>query len=550
MNRAPELIVLNPNIITMDERVPSASGMAVSSGRITAIGGRDEVLALAADETVVREVKDGAVVPGFVDAHNHPLQAGITDLFELSISPEASVPEICAAVSTATLRSGPGSWVLGSGWGTSLLVELEREASLAMLDAASGGHAVLLVDDSRHNRWANSRALELAGITDQSQDPELGRIVRDRSSGRPTGLLFESAGLLVEEVARRANVREPADFEAAAHRALELLAGYGITTVQDAAASIDSMRAFAALDRRGELNAWVVSSMTVNDQIFGYSTLGDDLIAQRENVATPRHKPTFIKIFLDGTPPAFSGAFLHPYLDDGHHGNQFLGETVMPFDELKSWLIKVGRLGISAKIHCSGDAAVRMVLDAVAEVRKLGLTETTYHVAHGQFIDESDLPRFASLGVVAEASPFFWFPGVISDALRKVRPESEIARMHPNRTLLDSGALLAVGSDWPVSPTPDVWLAIQGLVTREDPTGSRAGTLAAAEAITIAEALAAVTIGGATALGLDEIAGSLTVGKSADFVVLDRDPYSTPVHALAATRIIETWMGGTRVFAA
>lgn len=552
MSGAADLIVTG-RIYTVDRSRPWAEAMAVREGRILAVGTADGLAAFRGPDTDSLDLGDAFVMPGLVDVHNHHAHAGRAELYELTFPNTASLQEVLEAVRAyASALDADGrsadEWIVGSSWGTGLLDELSHASARRALDEAAGGRPVLLTDDSHHNRWASSRALELAGIDASTPDPDRGVIVRDPQSGEPSGVLLEAAGLLVEAVAAPAVALSAEQQQQASLRAIEIVHSYGITAFQDAAISLDQMRALKALDDRGALDAWVVSSMTVNDQIFGYAELGDALIAHREELTGEHHRPDFIKIFLDGTPPAHSGAFLEPYLPAEGYGDHFHGTTTMPADELLGWLRRTAAQGISAKIHCSGDAAVRMVLDAVEAVRADGHTEPLYQVAHGQFIAKDDLPRFAQLGVAADISPFLWFPGVIADALSTVRPADEVAGLQPNRSLIDSGALVAGGSDWPVSETPNAWEGIQGLVTRADPTGQRPGVLGPEQAITLQEAVEVFTINGATAMGLGSITGSLEAGKSADFVVLDRDPFEIPVTELVSLRAERTYFAGRPVY--
>lgn len=204
--------------------------------------------------------------------------------------------------------------------------------------------------------------------------------------------------------------------------------------------------------------------------------------------------------------------------------------------------------GISAKIHCTGDASVRLVLDAVQKVREAGLIEPKYHIAHGQFIHPDDLPRFAELGVTADISPSLWFPGVIAEAMKLVLPAERASRMHPNKTLLASGALVAGGSDWPVSVSPNAWEGIYGLITRKDPTGAFPGTLWEEEAVTLADALRIYTVNCAKAMGLEELTGSLEVGKFADFILLSADPFEVELEELPLITAQQTWFSGQKVY--
>lgn len=549
MPATADLIITGARIYTVDRDNPWASALAIAGGRILAVGSDDDIAHYRGEGTTVRDLGGAFLMPGFVDAHNHHAEAGKADLYQLTFSGEASYEQILDAVREYAEGKGPGAWIIGSSWGSGLLEQLARVDARRGLDEASGGRPVILTDDSHHNRWVNSRALELAGVTRDTANPAGGIIVPDPDTGDPSGVMLEAAGILIEEAVRKDHALSDEQHERASARGVEIAHTFGITAFQDAAISLEGMRALKALDDRGELRSWVVSSMTVNDQIFGYADTGDALISRGEEFRGDHHRPDFIKIFLDGVPPAYTGAFLHPYLPDDEHGAHFHGHTTMPPEELLGWLRKTAEQGISAKIHCTGDASVRFVLDAVEAIRAEGHREVRYHIAHGQFIDPADLPRFAELGVTAEISPFLWFPGVIADALGTVRPQSEVQAMQPNRSLIDSGALVAGGSDWPVSETPNAWEGIQGLVTRADPRGQRAGRLGPDQAITLPEAIEVFTINGATAIGLGELTGSLEAGKSADFIVLDRNPLEVDVNTLIDTRVVETWFEGQSVFA-
>jgi len=543
-----ELVLTGGRIWTGDSAAPWAEALAVGGGRLLAVGTDAEALAFAGERTERRALDGAFLMPGLVDVHNHHALAGRTDLFELSFSSSGSVEEVLAAVREYAAELPADAWITGGAWGSNLRTAISNEATRARLDEASGGRPVMLMEDSRHNRWANTRALELAGITADSDPGEGGVIELDPVSGQPTGVLLESAGLPVEEAMARTRRLSAEQHRAASRRGVELLNSYGVTAFQDAAVSLEILEALRALDADGELDAWVVSSLTVNDQIFGYDPVGEGLVWQGEAFRTEHHRPDFVKIFLDGVPPARTGAFLEPYLPDDAHGDHFLGETTLPPEELWGWLRRTAERGLSAKIHCSGDAAVRLVLDTVARLRAEGFTETRYQVAHGQFVAESDIPRFAELGVSADMSPFIWFPGVIPEAIATVLPAERAGRMQPNRALLDAGALIAGGSDWPVSESPNAWEGIHGLVTRADPAGVFPGTLWAEQAITLDEAMAAFTINAAEAMGLGGETGSLVAGKSADFVVLDRDPFAHPAEELVRTTVAETWFAGRRVY--
>jgi predicted amidohydrolase YtcJ len=543
-----DLIITHAAIHTLDATHPRAEAMAIAGGRIAAIGAAAEVLAHRGPNTEVRNLGGAAVMPGLIDVHNHHALAGQADLFELNFSAHASFDEIVEAVRARAGTLGEQEWILGGTWGSTLVGYLSRSEAKERLDEASGGRPLALVDDSHHNRFANSRALELAGITRDSEDKDGGVIVRDPETGEPTGLLLEAAGMPVGEAISRTQKLSVEQAVRASERAIEILHGYGVTAFQDAGVSTDILRSLKTLDDEGRLHAWVVSSLLVNDPALGFSPLGDELIAERERFRSPHHRPDFIKIFLDGVPPTRTGAFLEPYLPDRDHGAHYAGATSMDFAELTDWLLRTAEQGLSAKIHCTGDAAVRAALDAVEAVRNAGFSDPKYQIAHGQFVHPDDRTRFAALDVAADISPFIWFPGVIPNAIAEVLPAELAKHMQPNRDLIDAGALVAGGSDWPVSESPNCWEGIHGLVTRKDPNGVFPGALWPEQAITLDEAVSVFTIDAARAMGVDDVTGSLTVGKSADFIVLDRDPFEIDPDTLVQTTVTETWFEGRNVY--
>lgn len=542
-----DLILRNSTLYTVDRGRPRASAMAVAGGRITAVGDDADIMPYAGAHTTVRDLGGRFVMPGLTDVHNHHALAGRADLFELTFSVTASLPEIFQAVRDHAAGLDPEAWVIGGSWGSGLMGEISTHAARRALDEAAGGRAVLLTDDSHHNRWASSRALELAGVTPATADPDGGQMLRE--DGAPTGVMLEAAGRMMEQAIPAEARLDHEGHRACSRRGVEILNQYGITAFQDAAVSTDTMAALQSLDEVDELNAWVVTSMLVNDLIFGVSPIGEELMPLGAQYAGPHHRPTFVKIFLDGVPPARTGAFLEPYLPD-HHGDHFCGDPTMTFDELLGAMRTAAQAGLSAKVHCTGDKSARMVLDAVERLRAEGFTSPRYHIAHGQFVDPADLARFASLGVDADISPFLWVPGVIPQAIAEVLPPERAAHMQPNRDLLDSGALVAGGSDWPVSESPNAFEAIAGLVTRQDPTGTFPGSLWPEQAVTRQEAIEIFTLNGATAMGLGDVTGSLAVGKSADFVVLDRDIATVDPSDLLGTVVEETWFGGRPVYTA
>jgi predicted amidohydrolase YtcJ len=546
MTTIADLILTGATVRTVDREHPLAEAIAVGDGRILAVGTASEIEAFRGRRTEVRDLDGAAVYPGFVDVHNHHAVAGVTDLFELSFGTSLGLDEILDVVRDRAAALPEGAWVTGGSWASTLMDELNSSAVRRRLDQAAGGRPVMLSDDSHHNRWANSEALRLAGIAKETI-PADGVTLLDAVDGEPTGVLLEAAGILVAQAHARAGGLTTEQHRLASRRGVELLNGFGVTAFQDAAASLEILGALKTLDEADELNAWVVSSLTINDEIFGFDTIGDALIDRGEEFRTAHHRPDFVKIFLDGVPPARTALFIEPYLPDEAHGAHFHGTTTMSFDELYDWLRRVAERGLGAKVHATGDGSARLLLDVIERLRSEGFADAPFQIAHGQFLAEDDIRRLVELRVSADISPFIWYPGVIPDALAAVLGD-RAEHSQPNRSIIDAGGLVAGGSDWPVSESPNPLEGMQGLVTRADPLGRAPGTLWLEQAITAEEALEVFTVNAARAMGLDTETGSIEVGKSADFVVLDRDVVAGPADRMIEARVLSTWFAGREVY--
>jgi predicted amidohydrolase YtcJ len=543
-----DLILHNGAIYTVDPQRSWAKAVAVGGGKILAVGGEAEVLALRGAKTDIVDLGGAMVMPGINDVHNHHFLGGQADLYETNFSPLLSFDDILGLVRATAAKAAPGEWIFGGIWGSDLIGRLSSLDALAALDAASGGHPVMLRDDSQHNRWVNSRALALIGITAETPDPPDGEIVRDAATGKPLGLLYEKASALAERAVAAAAGQSPDRGVTTARRAVEILNSYGITGFQDAAAMLPILQALKALDAKGQLSAWCVASMPAHDTLFGEELFGDDLVALREDFRSPHVRPDFVKIFMDGVPPARTAAMIDPYIADKLHGCCFRGDVKLSVPELARWIAKYEKQGLGVKIHCAGDGAVRATLDAVDVVRSFNGPGRRHHIAHASFIDPADVPRFKELDVVADLSPIIWYPSPIVEAIRQAVPEDRAKRFWPNRDLLEAGALMAAGSDWPVMPTPDPWLGIEGMVTRRNPDGDFPGALWPEQALDLATVLEIYTINPARAMGMEAVTGSLEVGKSADFILLDRNLFEIPAEELADTKVTRTYFEGKPVY--
>jgi predicted amidohydrolase YtcJ len=539
-----DLVLRNGRIYTVDSANLWVEALAIRDGKLIFVGTDNDATSFTGSDTRVVDLKRKMVMPGINDVHTHPLLGGRADLYECHFLPTLTLEEVLAVVRADARKARPGAWIVGGSWGSNFTSTLSTLEALRALDEASEGHPVLLRDDSVHNRWVNSRALELAGIDSSTPDPRGGVIVRDEATRAPVGLLFESAVAAVEHAAETASPHTLETNVSALARAIEILNSYGVTGLQDAAVSGAVLAAYNHLDADGKLSVWVVGSMMAEPAGFLNDLVGDELIDQRARFASRHVMPTFVKIFLDGVPMSRTSAFIEPYLPDQAHGCCFRGTTTKTLPQLARLIAKQEDRGLAVKIHCAGDGAVRTALDAFDVARSFkGATHLTHHIAHAGFIDPADVLRFKELNIVADLSPILWYPNQIIDGIEQAVGD-RVRQYWPNRNLTEVGALIATGTDWPVIPNPDPWSGLEGLITRRDPSGKFDGALWPEQALDLAEAIAAYTANPARAMGLESVTGSLTVGKSADLIVLDRNLFEIPKTEIADTKVLMTYFEG------
>ncbi|MEI4271190.1 amidohydrolase [Klenkia sp. LSe6-5] len=543
-----DLLVTGARIWTADPDRPWAEALAVRDGVLLAVGAADELARHAHPGTEVHDLAGALVVPGLVDGHVHLNLAGAQAAFELPLLPTDQLPDVLAKVRAWAAELGPEEWVVGGILGSTVLGQLTDESHRLALDEASGGRPVLIRDDTMHNRWVSSRALELMGVGPDTPDEEGGRFVRD-GAGRLTGVLHELASARAESAFAASVPDMTARIREAVATAVRVMNSYGITSAQEAATMGAPLAALRDLEVRGELTMRVVASMPVRP-FLEEGPVGADLIARSRDLTGDLVRPDFVKVVLDGVPMTRTTALLEPYLC--RHGEPgTTGELYYTLDDLVAEVERCHDLGLGAKFHATGDASVRLVLDAVEQVQARRGPGPRFQIAHTEYVHPDDLPRFAALGVVADASPHLWFPGVIQDSIAEHVPEHVVAASWPFRDLVDSGAVVAAGSDWPcAAPTPDPWTGLGAMVTRANPDPAVPGTLNPAQALTVEEALTAFTAHPAQAMGLGDVTGRLTAGRAADFVVLDRDVFAVDPGELHATRVLRTYFAGRLVHTA
>ncbi|MER6676623.1 amidohydrolase [Streptomyces sp. NPDC000983] len=537
-----DLLFTGGPVLTPEGR--TATAVAVTGDRITAVG-HGEVGDLAGPRTEVVDLAGRLLLPGFQDAHVHPVPAGL-EMTQCDLTGARTAAESVAAVRAYAEAHPEREWITGGGW--SMEAFEGGTPTKELLDAAVPDRPVYLPNRDHHGAWVNSRALELAGITRDTPDPADGRIERD-ANGEPSGTLQEGAMRFVGRLTPRA---APEDRLAALLHAQRHLHSLGITAWQDALVGDflgmdDPAEAYLAAARAGSLTARVVGALWW-DRGRGAEQI-PELVQRRAALSHGRFGAGTVKLMLDGVAENGTAALLDPYLDGCGCATANRGASFVDPAQLPKYVTELDALGFQCHFHALGDRAVRDALDAIEAARAAnGPSDTRPHLAHLQVVHPDDVARFARLGATANIQPLWAAHEPQMDELTIPFLGAERAGwQYPFGALLRSGARLAAGSDWPVS-SPDPLEGIHVAVNRVTP-GSTGAVFLPDERIALEAALTAYTAGSAYVNHLDDT-GRIAEGALADLVVLDRDPFAGPAEEIAATRVAQTFVGGERVYAA
>jgi predicted amidohydrolase YtcJ len=529
-----DLLLFNAHVYTMDAQHPQAQAVAIAGNRILAVGGDADLRPLLRRGGQKVDLRGRPVIPGLIDAHIHFgwYSLGIYQS-RVDLDNVPTLAEALARVAERARTRPPGQWIQGSGWNKNVWPS-PTFPTAADLDTVAPDHPVALRDKSHHATWVNSHALKLAGITSSTPDPSGGEIVRGEE-GQPTGILLETAGGLVSQVIPEPDVETMAQALrqgiAEAHR-------LGLTGIHDPG----HPTVFAALQvlrARGELSLRALvhvpsDGLQAAIDLGLRSGLGDELV-----------RVGGLKIFADGALGPQTGHMLAPY--EGTSEN--LGIPTHTADELRELVRRARAAGISVAVHAIGDAANRAVLDAIEKTQQdPGATRyqtLPNRIEHVQLLHPDDVPRLAGLGVVASMQPIH----ATSDMEMAERHWGRRCNLaYAWRSVLDSGAVLAFGSDCPVE-TLDPLPGIHAAVTRRRADGSPGpeGWIPE-QRLSVAEAVQAYTLGAAYASGEARVKGSLAPGKLADLVVLSDDIFCVEPTKILDTQVQMTLWDGRIVY--
>lgn len=535
-----DLVLTNGRIYTVDNARPVVTAMAVRDGRVTFIGSDVEARALIRSSTRVVDLKGSAVYPGFTDAHAHLLGLG-TMLQRVNLAGSTSYDEVISRVKSFVRDVKPGQWIEGRGWDQNRWAVKEFPTHDALTRAFPNNPVVLERVDG-HALLANRRAMELARVSSSTADPPGGRILRD-PSGAPAGVFVDNAQELVTRAipaATRAETRSA--ILAAIHEANR----WGLTGIHDPGENAETISIYEELARAGNYSLRNYVMISDPGAPGSASALANPYIRRGPQSALYNGHLWIraLKLYADGALGSRGAALLAPYSDEPTNSGLLVSQPA----HIEAWAETALQRGFQVNVHAIGDRGNRIVLDAFeTALRKFPRADHRFRIEHAQVLSPQDIPRFAQLGVIPsmqathQTSDMRW-------AEARVGPE-RIRGAYAWRSLLNTGVVIPNGTDFPVEEVNPL-LTFHAAVTRQDPSNQPAGGWYPEQKMTRQEALQSMTIWPAYAGFQEKILGSLTPGKYADFVVLDRDIMRVPDTEILSARVTSTWIGGKLIYQA
>ncbi|MDX1460205.1 MAG: amidohydrolase family protein [Xanthomonadales bacterium] len=532
--QAPADLVFHAGLVyTVDRDRPRAEAVAVRDGKIAYVGDEQGLAPWIGPETERVEIGKGMLLPGFHDSHNHPMAAG-TRVLRCDLEGRTWPAGVLEALRRCASELGAGEWLRG----TNLTAQAFHGTGpdKRQLDAITGDRPAL-IQSIGNPFWANSAALEMAGIDDDTPEPEFGRIVRRPGSSEPSGLLDGEAA---NEIYRLL----PIPGEAALQRSLEWASrqanAFGIVSSNESAARPELVAAFISVAQRGDLTRLRLQVAQRWDRDRGLEQL-DEIMKAAHASDDPMLNLRSVKLFLDGDSAHQDAALLRPYASGG------LGALNYEDESLFQIVRRLDEAGLDVHFHAWGDRAVRQALDAVEQAIAVNPAwDRRHQVAHLGLVDPDDLPRFAALGVTADVQPLWAYLDDERRSLGQQLDAERAGRLIPIRSLFDAGARVVAGSDW-ISESMNPLVAIRYAVTRQKSDGSDA-PWNPAERAGLEQMLEAYTINGAWLARQENVTGSIEEGKAADLVLLDRNLFELAPYEIARARVRMTLVNGEVVY--
>ena len=535
-------VFLDGSIHTFNESLSIENSIAIKDGYILAVGNKSSIQKLIGEKTKINRLDGKMMLPSFHDAHSHPIWDGVnrlkcilTDLYDIQ-----SIKDVLRECLNSDLTKSTG-WIVGSGLNIGLFPAGNPNKSL--LDDISKDIPIILWANDGHSGLANSKALELANVTAETQDPSYGVIERDPITQEPSGTLRESAAInLVLDLTPKDT---DSDYDKGLSIAQEMAHSFGITSVLEAAVGERHMATYKRAADREELDLRVFTCLEYGKTNFVHdASMFEDVYLKLEQFNHPRINVNCVKIFIDGVLEGQTGALLEPYLDSGE-----VGELILEKELLNMAIARFDSENRQVHTHAIGDRAVRAALDAYEyALKENGYLDNRHHISHLQMISEEDIPRFSELNIAATFQATWAMPDeyIMGINIPEIGIE-RVNKMYPIQSVFQAGGLIVGGSDWAVT-TMNPLVAIETAIRREDPNDRLKGTLNEDERMGLTEMLKAYTINAAYIMHQDNITGSIEAGKFADLIILDKNLYDIPTNEISEVRVMETIIEGKTVF--
>lgn len=540
--RFAELLLHNGRFYTLDPAQPWAEAVAIRDGRLLAVGLREEMEHLIGPDTLVHDLEGAFCMPGLHDMHTHPdlaLNPRYAD--DLDVGIEDPTPEQLAKAIRDYADSHPGDgWVYGQYWVRYTFREAGLKPGREWLDSVMPDRPVALLDRMWGTMMVNSRALELAGIDANTPDPRNGYLERDELTGEPNGLLIDGGYALIHA----AMPPTPAKVLRQSYRdGVHFQSSRGVTAAKYLHVCENRLDALKYLDDAGQLTLRVEAAISWQDDIFPVRRRWELLSGERHYYRSARLSANAVKFHFDGTVEPRSSFLITPWPGE----DAWRGKLNLTPEHITDMVVDMDRRGIRVIAHCTGDAASDVFLDAVAEARRRnGFSGVRHQCAHSTILHPGNLKRFRELEVIAEFSPAAWYPTPFASGARSGYGPDRLKRIYDFKGVLAAGGVAVFGTDWPVASI-DPWLALETLVTRQNPWNDDPACFG--DPISLEQAIRVATLNGAYAMGLEHLTGSLEAGKSADFIVLDRNLFEQPArNYIHRTEVQLTFVEGRPVY--
>jgi predicted amidohydrolase YtcJ len=531
-----DILFVNGAVYTMDTNRSWATSVGLRDDKIVYVGFDGGGAAWRGPNTRVIDLGGKMLMPSFQDAHIHPLNAG-KEALTISLNDKDSLDAYVATVKAYADSNPDAPWILGGGWSMDIFGP-GALASKKLLDAVVPDRPVYLMSADGHTGWANSAALRAAGIDEDTQDPASGIVDRVAETGEIIGSLQEGA---MDLMTPHIPPTSPEFDQKSMKYSVDLLNSWGITAITDAWVLQQDLDAYRALDERGELSLRVVASL------WWERTLGLEQIQYFKRLRTEYSNGNMVagtvKIMQDGVMENYTATMSEPYYVDGDP----VGIPMVDPTFLKEVVTALDAEGFQVHFHAIGDAAITQCLDAVAAaIDANGNSHRRHHISHLETIHPNDLSRFRELDVIANFQPLWAYAdSYITDLTIPFIGDERAKWLYTIRSVIDAGGMVAFGSDWSVS-TANPFPQIETAVTRTDADADDEPFMPH-ETIDLATALAAFTTNSAYVNGIDDVSGTIQVGKLADLVVLDRNLFSIPAKQISETKVLLTLFGGRPV---